>query len=356
MNNMRRWPSRHIRGLVGACALLVGAHAEAHLMVAQRGTLNLVDNAAYMVMSLPVSAFRGVDDDGDGLLSLSEGNRHIREIESQIREGVQLSSPIGHLPLEGVMITLSPSDSTPSSPAAQIVVVGRYALEGSNEALELRLSLFGKDATEQAQEITVTRGKERQRMVLGPGREQREVLPAAWSVFVDHARLGAEHVLGGMDHLLFLLVVLSTGWRFRQAAWALTCFTAGHAITLVACIWGGWMVPSRIVEPAIAATIIGMAVFDRWSRSRRHPWPPAVRLSLVFVCALIHGMGLAGALIDLDLDPQHLLLSLAGFNLGIESGQIGVAVLAAAWMAAARQLAGPTGPHRPRLSAPTRGH
>jgi hypothetical protein len=98
-----------------------------------------------------------------------------------------------------------------------------------------------------------------------------------------------------------------------------------------------------VVEPAIAATIIGMALFDLWSQRRSRPWPPTVRLSLVFACALIHGMGLAGALTDLGLDREHLLLSLAGFNTGIESGQLAVALLAAGVMAVVRHFKGAPG-------------
>jgi hypothetical protein len=322
---------------------LAGQPADAHLMVAQRGTLNLVGGGAYMVMSLPVSAFKGVDDDGDGRLSLAEGHAHIQDIEAQVRSGVQLIDGAGSLPLEGVMVTLSPPDDAPTSPAAHVVVVGRYALRSSSDGLRMHLSLFGKTAAEQTQEVTVTRGAEKQRMVLAASREEREVLPAAWDAFVDHARLGAAHVLGGMDHLLFLLVVLATGWGLRQTVLALTCFTAGHAITLAASAWGGWGVPSSVVEPAIAATIVGMVLFDRWSQSRPRPLPASVRLALVFACSLVHGLGLAAALTDLGLDRDHLLLSLAGFNAGIEAAQLAVAVLAAGLMAGVLRLKGPAG-------------
>lgn len=90
-----------------------------------------------------------------------------------------------------------------------------------------------------------------------PEHPQGSVFPSAWATFATQVRLGAFHVLSGADHLLFLLVVL------------------------VACVGYGLSVPSSLVEPAIAATIVGMAVFDR---------------------ALIHGLGLAGALTDLGLD------------------------------------------------------
>jgi hypothetical protein len=320
--------------------------AEAHLMVAQRGTLNLVENGAYMVMALPVDAFTGVDDDGDGLMSMDEMRTHSRGIAIQVEAGLQLIGDAGPRPLEGLLLNLSPDDNTPTAPARHLVVMGRFALAdvaSSASGLKLRLSLFGKTKESQRQEITITRGTEKQKMVLAPGREQRELLPSASAVLVDNTMLGAEHVLSGLDHLLFLLVVLATGWGLRQIALALTYFTLGHAVTLTASALWSLSVPSGIVEPAIAATIVGMAMFDRWSQSRPHPWPPAFRLGLIFACALIHGLGFAGALTDLGLDSNHRLLSLAGFNAGIEAGQLAVATLAAAVMFGIKRFKGASG-------------
>jgi hypothetical protein len=94
------------------------------------------------------------------------------------------------------------------------------------------------------------------------------------------------------------------------------------------------------VEPAIAATVIGMALFDRWAQARAPGPPQAVRLGLVFGCALVHGLALAGAFNALGLDGSHRLLSLAGFNVGIEGAQLAVAAGAAALLAAAQHLRG----------------
>ncbi len=329
---------------VALAAALLGLFAlpaaQAHLMVAQRGTLNLVGNGVFMVMSLPVSGFTGVDDDQDGALSLAEMRRHGADIQAQVRHGLILSDAHGARPLEGLMLNLSPPDDTPTAPASHLVVMGRFALGAQTEGLTFTLSLFGQKSAEQVQDITVSRGSQKQHLVLAPGRERGDILPGASTVFVDHAVLGAAHVLGGLDHLLFLLVVLATGWSLRQTVLALSVFTAGHFITLAGSVWFGWVVPASVVEPAIAATIVGMALFDRWSASRSKPWPAALRLSLVFACALIHGLGLAGALTDLGLDSDHQLISLAGFNAGIEAGQLGVALLAAAAMALIRRLGG----------------
>jgi hypothetical protein len=90
-------------------------------------------------------------------------------------------------------------------------------------------------------------------------------------------------------------------------------------------------VSDRIVEPAIAATLVGVAAFDIWTRRRAKVLPFYVRFFMVFSCALVHGLGLADALRDVTqwpTDSKHFFLALAGFNVGIESAQIAVALLA----------------------------
>lgn len=325
-----------LRRALGMALLLLTLlpQAQAHLMVAQRGTLNLVGDGAFMVLSLPVSAFDDVDDEHDGLLSGTELRRHAGDIEAQIQRGVQLRDTTGARPLQGLMLQLSGPDHAGTTASAQILVLGRFLLGEQRAGLRLRMTLFGKGADERAQQFTVSRGGEAQRLVLQPGHEQGDVFPSAWTTVADHARQGMAHVLAGPDHLLFLLVVLASGWGLRKAVLALTCFTLGHGVTLAGSALAGWSVSSSIVEPAIAATIVGMALLDRWSRARerrgRTPVPERVRLALVFGCSLIHGLGLAGVLGDLGLDTGHRLWSLLGFNLGIEMAQIGVACLSAA--------------------------
>ena len=337
MKRIRRW--------LLAC-LLAGAAvsaAHAHLVVSQRGTLNIVGDGAYMVLSLPVSSLSGFDDNHDGLLSVDELRAHGAGIESQIKQGVALDSDQGRSALEGVMLNTAPPETTPYAPSTHLVVLGRFAVPAQATELKLALRLFGTRADEQTEQIAVTRGTQSQLITLTPEHPQGVVLPSAWASFAEQIRLGTFHVLSGADHLLFLLVVLAAAWNLRQVVLALTCFTAGHAVTLVACVWYGLSVPASMVEPAIAATIVGMAVFDRWSAHRSLTNAVAIRLSLVFVCALIHGLGLAGALSDLGVDGMGKVVSLVGFNAGIELGQIAVALTAALAMSGVRQLGGPIG-------------
>jgi hypothetical protein len=257
------------------------------------------------------------------------------------------------LPLQLVMVDVAPPDNAPSAAASQLVVMGRFQLQAT-EPLSLRFTLFGAAAGEGQLDLTITRQQETQWLRFVPERPTQVLLPSAWAVFAEYVRSGATHVLSGADHLLFLLVVLAARWRWRSLLAALTCFTAGHALTLAACVWGGWSAPAPIVEPAIAATIVGIAAFDAWTRWRGWPARPRVRLSLVFACALIHGLGLAGALTDVTQWPPGsapMLWALAGFNLGVEAAQIGVAAVAGLVVLALRDLVRPMAHRRGRQFA-----
>jgi hypothetical protein len=118
---------------------------------------------------------------------------------------------------------------------------------------------------------------------------------------------------------------------------------------------GGSLLQAKAIDPAALehgrpstsifplGTIVSMVLFDPWSQRRPRPLPASFRLALVFACSLVHGLGLAGALTDLGLDREHLLLSLAGFNAGIEAAQLAVAVLAAGLVSGVLRLKGPAG-------------
>lgn len=316
--------------------------AQAHLVAAQKGTLNFEGNAAFLVLSVPVSTIQSVDDDGDGMLSKAELATHVDTIGQQIKAGVQLMGPAGAFPLQLMMINIESPESAPAAPASHLVVLGRYDLEAhgmvadapkaaASNSLSLRFTLFGNKPGEQVEDLTVTREKETQWLRFTEDNNFKPLLPSPMVVFGEYIRSGAAHVLSGPDHLLFLLVVLSAGWRVSALLGALTSFTAGHAITLSMCVLGGVTVSDRIVEPAIAATLVGVAAFDIWIRRRARVVPSYVRFFMVFSCALVHGLGLADALRDVTqwpADSKHFFLALLGFNVGIESAQIAVALLA----------------------------
>jgi hydrogenase/urease accessory protein HupE len=137
------------------------------------------------------------------------------------------------------------------------------------------------------------------------------------SAVLDNVRLGAEHVLLGTDHLLFLLTVIVAGWGWRYWLAVITAFTLAHSVTLALAMLGMVRVSASIVEPLIAASIVLMAL-DSLLRAQRGA---AQRVALVCACGLLHGLGFAASMDALGLDSRHRLGSLLGFNLGIELGQ-----------------------------------
>lgn len=315
-------------GLLGWAFLLPAA--QAHLMVAQRGTLNIVNDGAFMVLSLPVLAFRGVDDDGDGRLSSAEFTAHRIAIADAVEANVTLSDAQGLRELQGLMLSLAPPDHEGAEePSAQLVAMGRFDLADADAQtpLQFKVGLFGPAANEQVYRVNASRlnKSEQHLMALSPEQPAGVLFPSAWATFAGYVKLGALHIFEGPDHLLFLMVVLAAGWGWRHVLSALTLFTAGHFVTLYLSLKGLASVSPAIVEPAIAATIVGMAVFDMVARHRGHRPSRWLLLAVVFGCALIHGLGLGAALADFGLDNLHQLPSLAGFNVGIELAQLAVA-------------------------------
>ncbi len=161
--------------------------------------------------------------------------------------------------------------------------------------------------------------------------------PTLLEVVKSYLLLGIRHILGGVDHLLFVLALLLLVDGVRRLVWTVTAFTAAHSLTLAAATLGWVRVPGPPVEAVIALSIVFVAAEILHARqgrpglTARQPWLVA------FVFGLLHGFGFAGALAEVGLPAQAIPAALLFFNLGVEAGQllfIG-AVLAA--LAAARR-------------------
>ncbi|MFJ8603837.1 HupE/UreJ family protein [Streptomyces shenzhenensis] len=158
--------------------------------------------------------------------------------------------------------------------------------------------------------------------------------------FWEFFRLGAEHLLGGIDHILFLLALIAGSRRLREIVLAATSFTLAHSVTFLLAALGAVDVPGRVVEPVIALSIAVVAGWYLWrmwrSRGRaaeveavgvgrlgldRAGW---VRLAVVFCFGLVHGLGFAGALGIHEAWSWTLLWSLLVFNVGIEAVQLAI--------------------------------
>lgn len=152
-----------------------------------------------------------------------------------------------------------------------------------------------------------------------------------WATFGDFFQQGFLHVLPlGLDHILFVLGLFLLARAWRPLLWQVTTFTLAHTITLALATFGWVQVSPRIVEPVIAFSLVFVAM-ENILRPRYSAW----RLIVVFVFGLVHGLGFAGALRELELPLKSLLVGLLGFNVGVEAGQlavVGIAALATAWL------------------------
>ncbi len=152
-----------------------------------------------------------------------------------------------------------------------------------------------------------------------------------WSTFADFFSQGFLHVLPlGLDHILFVLGLFLLRREWRPLLWQVTTFTVAHTITLGLATLGWVHVSPKIVEPVIAASLVFVAL-ENIFRPKYSVW----RLVVVFIFGLVHGLGFAGALRELELPTASLVVGLLGFNVGVEGGQlavIAIAFIATAWV------------------------
>ncbi|MGL6210188.1 MAG: HupE/UreJ family protein [Paracoccaceae bacterium] len=137
---------------------------------------------------------------------------------------------------------------------------------------------------------------------------------------------GFEHIVPkGLDHILFVLGLFFFSLRMGPLMWQVTAFTLAHTVTLALASLKIVTIPGSIVEPLIAASIVYVAVEN--ILGGKAGW---LRVAVVFGFGLLHGLGFASVLNDVGLPEGRFVLSLIGFNIGVELGQL--AVIAAVFL------------------------
>ena len=146
--------------------------------------------------------------------------------------------------------------------------------------------------------------------------------PGAFGVFVSYFSLGVDHILKGIDHLLFVLMLLFLIRDWRTLLGAVTAFTVAHSLSLGAASLGWIVVPAPPVEAIVALSIAFLAAEllrppgAQKRLTERYPW------AVAFAFGLLHGLGFARALLEVGLPQGDVPLALLAFNLGVEAGQI----------------------------------
>jgi HupE/UreJ protein len=193
----------------------------------------------------------------------------------------------------------------------------------------VRLTVVGPEHRARPVEVLERGETSRPAPIAGAGAEE-----SGMTVARRFLHLGFTHILPeGLDHVLFVLGLALLSSRLRPLLAQVTAFTLAHTLTLALAVYGVVSLPSRIVEPLIAGSIVYVSV-ENLVRTEA-TW---TRLLVVFGFGLLHGLGFAGALSSLGWPQGRKLVALLAFNLGVELGQLAVIAIALGLLAALARL------------------
>jgi hypothetical protein len=274
----------------------------------------------------------GLDADGDGEITWGEVRARHADIAAYALARLAVEGDARNCPLratghqidrhsDGAYAVLRfAADCTAAPEAIGIGYSLFFDFDAQHKGL-LKLEYQGR-----TQSLVFTPEQSKQRFTLSDLSAMRQ--------FLSYGREGVWHIWIGYDHILFLLSLLLPAvllrergrWlpvaRFRDAFMdvfkIVTSFTVAHSITLSLAALGVISLPSRLVESAIAASVVLAALNNLW------PLVGGRRWIVAFCFGLIHGFGFASVLADLGLPRDTLVLALVGFNLGVETGQLAI--------------------------------
>lgn len=210
----------------------------------------------------------------------------------------------------------------PAAPGAFRVQV-RYSCPGGSDPVRVDLALIGDFGTGHRHLAAVDDGSGSRTEVL-LGASPTLVLRAGEGRRLPFSflTLGIEHILGGYDHLIFLLGLILLGGSLRSLLGTVTAFTLAHSVTLAVAALNIWNPGSAFVEPAIGLTIAYVGIENLFLKEPKGRW------RITFILGLVHGFGFASALADAGLARSHVVPALLLFNVGVEAGQILVLAVA----------------------------
>jgi hydrogenase/urease accessory protein HupE len=254
---------------------------------------------------------------------------HTRSLERLLNDRLQIESGGALLPLAAW------SRPEPLPDRQSLRLHGAFTSDRPIGSLRVDARLFPYDPQHQTFVNVYERGRLLSQAILGGGTTAVEhftgTAQGTFAVVRRFLPAGIHHILIGPDHLLFLIGLLLLGGTLRRLAMVVTAFTVAHSVTLSLAVLNIVNPPARIVEPAIALSIIYVGADNLTVRGGRD-----VRAWIALAFGLIHGFGFAGVLREMNLPTAALGWSLLSFNLGVEIGQLFVVVVVATALAALR--------------------
>ena len=217
-----------------------------------------------------------------------------------------------------------------------VEVAWRVPLAAPAGRLTIRAALFPYDPNHQTF-VNVYEGDVLTRQdVLNATRPSSEYFAGgrrgAFAVFKAFTLAGVHHIAIGPDHILFIVGLLLLGGSVLRLLGIVSAFTVGHSITLSLAALNILAPPARVIEPAIALSIVYVGADNLLSS----PGARDVRAWIALFFGLVHGFGFASVLREIGLPPRALGISLFSFNLGVEIGQAIIVVVVASLLALLR--------------------
>ncbi len=305
--------------LLAGIALGIGASAHAHQVNLSTARVTLGGDRSVAVEV----ALKGSDADRLAGTNVFDAQR------DSVDPARVASSALSIIAYVNAHVAVTGLDGTPCVP-------GTAALMPDGDGVIFRNSFscgnVAGDIVYRSTVLTATDPSARQVVLIGEGANAPQALldagnttvtlsapaPSLISTMQRYLVTGIEHIFLGYDHIAFLVAVVLWARRLIPVIKIVTAFTIAHSITLSLAALNVVVIPSSVVEPAIAASIVFVAVENFFSRDIDRRWRVA------FVFGLIHGFGFAGALRDVGLPPNAVATALAAFNVGVEIGQVAI--------------------------------
>jgi hydrogenase/urease accessory protein HupE len=250
---------------------------------------------------------------------------------------VALLSPRLSLTADGTTLAGSWSGVEPIADRQSIRLHIHYPLSRAAGVIQVTAALFPYDPNHQTF-LNVYEGSSLTQAILDERRPAFDYFAGtrqgAVAVMKRFVPAGIHHILIGPDHLLFLIGLLLLGGTIAQLAVVVTSFTVAHSITLSLAALNLVTPPARLIEPAIALSIVYVGADNLLVSAPRGGRD--VRAWIAFTFGFIHGFGFANVLREMDLPARALGWSLFSFNVGVEIGQLAVVVAVASTLAALR--------------------
>jgi hydrogenase/urease accessory protein HupE len=285
--------------------------AYAHSMDIASALVEVDGQKANVTIMFDGTRVASLDRDKDGIVNQAELDADIENMFGKLKNAITFTGP--NAPKD---ITLTRYEITGEQHIMRFVMSLNFAAPIQKFAVTARMSALLDDPAPLVIKMSGP-SVSGEAMISADGESASFASPwSTFDVFQSFVVMGVKHIFTGYDHLTFLMCLLIGATSTRSLIWTVTAFTLAHSVTLSAATLDLVRLPGPLVETAIAATIIYVAVENLiGSQLVKRPF-------ITGVFGLIHGFGFASVLRDVGIPPGNTVVSLFAFNLGVEIGQL----------------------------------